>query len=242
MIYWAPTKASLNLITPIRFNISYTWFSANQFFWASGLDSTSIHVLVTIYSLSAKGSLNRGAHSWFRCPFFWPSANQFFFPVFDFISSIQFPTVIWSISRGPSQCCSLNLEISPSTLSKSFYFVNSACVYCLSRTRSNFVICLVKLQPAAQSHDLLAQSMISDNGLSFHVILLRLSSTLIKLVKCSVGLLFLMHILIWKFSGCDLLQVVETEASYVLHIIQCFNIIPLSKSQSILFDGTWFMS
>ena len=93
-------------------------------------------VLVTIYSLSAKGSLNRGAHSWFRCPFSWPSANQIFFPGFDFISSIQFPTVIWSISRGPSQCCSLNLEVSPSTLSKSFYFVKSACVYCLLRTRS----------------------------------------------------------------------------------------------------------
>ena len=84
--------------------------------------------------------------------------------------------------------------------------------------------------------------MISDNGLSFHVILLRLSSTLTKLVTCSVGLLFLIHILIWKFSGCDLLQVVETEASYVLHVIHCFDIIPLSKSQSILFDGTWFMS
>ena len=83
---------------------------------------------------------------------------NFFFPGFDFISSIQFPNVIWSISRGPSQCCSLNLEVSPSTLSKSFYFVNSACVYFLSRTRSNLVICLLKLQPAAQSHYLLVQS------------------------------------------------------------------------------------
>ena len=134
MIYWASTEALLNLITPIRFSITYSWILANQSFWASGLNSTSIQILATIYSMSAEDSLNNVVHSWFRCPFFWPSVNQCKIPGLDFISSIQFPTVIWSISRRLSQCCSLNLEVSPSTLSKSFYFVNSACVYCLSRT------------------------------------------------------------------------------------------------------------
>ena len=158
MIYWASTEALLNLITSIRFSITYSWHLVNQCFLASGLDSTSIQILATIYSMSAEDSLNGAAHSWFRRPFFWPSVNQCIFPGLDFISSIQFPTVIWSISRRLSQCCSLNLEVSPSTLSKSFHFVNSACVYCLLRTRFTLIICLVKLQPLAQSRDSLAQS------------------------------------------------------------------------------------
>ena len=158
MIYWASTEALLNLITPIRFSITYSWHLVNQCFLASGLDPTSIQILATIYSMSAEDSLNGAAYSWFRRPFFWPSVNQCIFPGIDFISSIQFPTVIWSISRRLSQCCSLNLEVSPSTLSKSFYFVNSACVYCLLRTRFTLIICLVKLQPLAQSRDSLAQS------------------------------------------------------------------------------------
>ena len=241
MIYWVSTEALLNLITSIRFSITYSWILANQCFWASGLDSTNIQVLATIYSMSAEDSLNGVAHSWFRCPFCWPSVNQCNFPGLDFISSIQFPTVIWSISRRLSQCCSLNLEVSPSTLSKSFYFVNSGCVYFWSRTQFTLIICLVKLQPLVQSHDSLAQIMISDSRLSCFIILL-LSSTLTKLLTCCVGLLFLIHFLIWKFSGCDLLQVIETEASYVLHIISCFDFIQSSKSQSILFDCMWFMS
>ena len=104
-------------------------------------DSTSIQILATIYSMSAEDSLNGVAHSWFRCPFFWPSVNQGIFPGLDFISSIQFPTLIWSISRRLSQCCLLNLEVSPSTLSKSFYFANSASIYCLSRVRFTLIIC-----------------------------------------------------------------------------------------------------
>ena len=158
MVYWSPIEALMNLITPIRFSITYSWLLANQCSWASALDSTSIQILAMIYSISAEDSLNGVAHSWFRCPFFWPSVNQCIFPGVDSISSIQFPTVIWSISWRLSQCWSLNLEVSPSTWSKSFYFVNFECVYCLSRTRFALIICLVKLQPLAQSHNSLAQS------------------------------------------------------------------------------------
>ena len=161
MIYWASTEALLNLITPISFSITYFWLLANECFWVSGLDSTSIQILATIDSMSAEDSLNGVAHTWFRCPFFWPSVNQCIFPGLDFISSIQFPTVIWSISSRLSQCCWLNWEVSPSILSKSFYFVNSACVYCLLRTRFTLIICLVKLQPLAQSHDIRQETFVS---------------------------------------------------------------------------------
>ena len=81
----------------------------------------------------------------------------------------------------------------------------------------------------------LLKVIISDSRLSYHIILL-LSSTLMKLLTCRVGLLFLIHFLIWKFSGCYLLQVIETEASYAPRVISCFDFIRSRKSQSILFD------
>ena len=158
MIYWASTEAWLNLITLMRFSITYSWILPNQCFWASGLDSTRIQILATIYTMSEEDSLDGVAHSWFRCVLFWTSVNECIFAGIDFISSIQYPTVIWSTSRRLSQCCSHNVEVSPSTLSKSFHFFNSACVYCLSRTRFTLIICLFKLQPLSQSHDSLAQS------------------------------------------------------------------------------------
>ena len=166
--------------------------------------------------MSTDGSLNCVPHTWFRCSFFWASANQCLFSVLDFISSILFLAVICSVCGRLSQFCSFNLGVSPSTLSKSFFFVNSACVCNLSTTRFSLAKCLVKSQP-------LAQSMILYTRLSCNVIL-------IKLLTCRVGITFLIHILILEFSGRDLLQVTETYAGNVLHIISSFDFLPLSKS------------
>ena len=52
---------------------------------------------------------------------------------------------------------------------------------------------------------------------------------------CSVGIIFLIHILVWKLSGYDLLQVTGIDTSCVFELI-CFQFTISTKSRPILSD------
>ena len=75
---------------------------------------------------------------------------------------------------------------------------------------------LVQLIQAQPDFSRLLKVMILETRILCHLILVLLSSTLMKQLTCSVGIISIIIILVWIFSESDLFQVIGTDASCVL--------------------------
>ena len=87
-------------------------------------------------------------------------------------------------------------------LSKSFLFILFAFDACLPLSLAYSG--LARFQPLAQSHAIGNQNLC-------HFILLLLISILMKQLTCNVGIISLIPILVWIFSGCDSFWVTRTD-------------------------------
>ena len=68
-----------------------------------------------------------------------------------------------------------------------------------------------------------------------------LSSTLMKLLTCQVGIIFLIHILIWKLGECDLLQFMLLSKLHLIHSDCTWFTVLLALLYTISFP-IWFCS
>ena len=75
---------------------------------------------------------------------------------------------------------------------------------------------LVQFIQAQPDFSRLLKVMILETRILCHLILVLLSSTLMKQLTCSVGIISIIIILVWIFSESDLFQVIGTDASCVL--------------------------
>ena len=75
---------------------------------------------------------------------------------------------------------------------------------------------LVQFIQAQPDFSRLLKVMILETRILCHLILVLLSSTLMKQLTCSVGIISIIIILFWIFSESDLFQVIGTDASCVL--------------------------
>ena len=75
---------------------------------------------------------------------------------------------------------------------------------------------LVQLIQVQSDFSRLLKVIILETRILCHLILVLLSSTLMKQLTCNVGIISLISILVWIFSESDLFQVIGTDVSCVL--------------------------
>ena len=198
-ICWVSTEALLILVAPACLNCTFFWFWSNQCFLASGFDSVSILFLTMICSLLDEGSLNQVSLIWLRCSFFWLDwINVWFLAlILPAVFSIRLwfawfqHKVLWTVR-------SLNWRISSSDFEQ--------IIFCSFFLFLLLVINSVQLSPA------LSQSATdsANYDIGNYKFMWRHSGVIIidfDEVPEHPLMAILIYILVWKLSGCDLLQI-----------------------------------
>ena len=174
-------------------------FDQINVFWASGSDSVSVVFLTMIRSLLDEGSLNQVFLIWLRCSFFWLNWINVWFLALILIAVFSFRLwfawfqhkVLWTV-------CSLDLRISYSD----FEQINSC----------SFFLCLLLVINSVQLSPALSQSATDcvNYDIENYKFMSRHSGVIIidfDQVPEHPLMAILIHISVWKLSGCDLLQI-----------------------------------